>query len=499
MPVRPASACNRQGAAARRQQHGGSRVHFRAAPAASGPERKPVPVDPLPDSDDDQGEEDLALTLTPRTAQSALAAAPPSTDVEAKWWHVPDARIEELVHTLEDCGSSPEKSPRRLAKSASYSCPSSICRPLAASGKLKRQAMLSDTWPTDGDQTKLFAGSLTYGSADTCAAQEASQASPACGSSCIILPGSLAALTSPGMAQRPPFDNRASGKQCLSDFAESRTNWQTKPLRAQRPATAPLEKRLQGARAVRPGTLAKRPATASGCGRDRSTSRHDSRNSSSKLHGSTTTPMVHSGHRHVGISAHDRELIQLELAFHDNSDRVCILIHPDTRIGLDPGVRDPSDKTTLKGIISKLTGMPPHTQRLLNRGFDVGDDQATLRKVGISHGNTVTVHTKKDRAPSRDNVVLACTAKRLEKQQARKKQESRRASFSRDKETASMIMPKWGWGVPHNSAKTGIGFNNLGQNVNIRFENQHAWHEDEPGLLAIRASPVYTQPLEYVS
>merc|ERR1712039_1048055 len=106
----------------------------------------------------------------------------------------------------------------------------------------------------------------------------------------------------------------------------------------------------------------------------------------------------------------------VELAFHDNSDRVAILIHPDARMGPLAGSKNESDKSTLKGLIDQLTGIAVPNQRLMCRGFEIGNDNMTLRKLGVSHGSKVTVHERKHVKRDQVEVVLACTAKLLQKQ-----------------------------------------------------------------------------------
>jgi len=261
-----------------------------------------------------------------------------------------------------------------------------------------------------------------------------------------------------------------------------------------------------------PGVLspkkALRPASAGGETVTPKKRQAQSRVSISKISRGQTIPSAHTGHRHAAVSD-ERELIQVELAFYDNCDRICILIHPEARVGSDPGSSE-LEKMTLKGMISKLTGIPSGSQRLLCRGFDVSDDQMTLRKVGISHGNTVTVYPRKENKQNQDSVVLACTAKRIEKQQKHQQQDSRRAAClreSRKEKKGTMMMPKWGWSIPPDNTKLGRGYNDIGKNSSFRFENNHIWYDDNQGqpyhpdfrMMEIRSHPAYTQPVEFAS
>jgi hypothetical protein len=200
-------------------------------------------------------------------------------------------------------------------------------------------------------------------------------------------------------------------------------------------------------------------------------------------------------------SAADKDLIEVELAFQNSTERIFVLIHPDALMGSHPDSKSLSDKASLKGMIAKLTGVSASDQRLLCRGFDVSHDQKSLRKQGIGQGSTITVYNKKDWKRAQSDVVLACTAKLLQKQQSAQQQASRRASFAKSKKGASAkIRPKWGWGLPPSTTPARKGWHATGQDMTLRFEDHFTWQdaEETPNLSGIRSSPAFTQPLEYM-
>jgi len=511
---RPLSATTGRGITlSRSREKKGSRATFPKGPVDVAPQRvappflpthlqiaevtsQPRPVDPLPDSDEEtQGQEEV-LTLTPRWTLDLRG----SKHTEAKWWHVPDTQIQELVHntTMEDSCTSlqAEHSAHKLLRSRS--CPSSTsstCRAMGHVGQLKKSAQLSATWALDSEQSdavasrsgKLSSPSLPDALQNTIAGHVAPETFAV--SSTLLRDIRLQDAISQGLTwpfqDRRPFDIATSPKRSWTDAHLLLS--QTKSTSG---GSAPLEQTkvdcLSGV--TTPNTKTQRPANESRTGRN-------------KLTKPLTRPSTPSGHSHA--SEQESDLIEVELAFYKNSDRICVLISSEARVGLDPSSSEP-DKTTLKGIIAQLTGMPPSKQRLLCKGFDVSADQKTLRKVGISDGSTVTVYDKKDLKQSRNDVVLACTAKRLEKQQKLHQQDLRRASSlreSRREKKGMKIMPKWGWGIPADNSKTGSGYNDLGKLSSFRFENHHIWYDDldDSGLLEIRSHQTYTEPLEYVS
>merc|ERR1711971_346844 len=171
-------------------------------------------------------------------------------------------------------------------------------------------------------------------------------------------------------------------------------------------------------------------------------------------------------------------------------------------MGPSPGSNALFDKASLKGMIAKLTGISTSDQRLLCRGFDVSHDHKSLRQLGISHGSTVMVYDKKDWHRAQSDVVLACTAKLVQKQQAAQQQAKRRASFLKGKKgTSPKIMPKWGWGTPPSAASAKQGWHATGQDMSLRFEDHCSWRDTEetPSLSGIRAALTFTQPIELIA
>lgn len=494
----------------RSPEKAGSRVTFRDDPVDVAPQRiappflpkhmqtevplRPRPVDPRPDSDEETHTQEEVLTPTPRSTFYRG-----SKDGEAKWWHVPDMQIQEFVHTtMEDSCPSLQADPSAHKLLRSRSCPSSTsstCRAMGYVGQVKKPAQLNATLASDIEQNGAIASrsgqsdeALLLDPLQDAIAGHVAPETFAISSTLlrdIRLQHAIAQGLNWPLQDRRPFDNATSPKRPWTDAHLLLS--QTKSTSGE---STPLEQTKVGCLpgVTTPNTKTQRPASGG-------------RKSTNELAKPLTRPSTPSGHSHA--SGQESDLIQVELAFYNNSDRICVLISSEARVGLDPSSSEP-DKKTLKGIIAQLTGMPTSKQRLLCKGFDVSADQKTLRKVGISDGSLVTVYDKKDLKQSRPVVVLACTAKRLEKQQKNQQQDARRSSClreSRRESKGTKVMPKWGWGIPADKSKIGAGYNDLGKLSSFRFENNHIWYEDvaDAGLIQIRSHQAYTEPLAYVS
>lgn len=267
--------------------------------------------------------------------------------------------------------------------------------------------------------------------------------------------------------------------------------------------------------------LAQDLAAASGAQRSSSASRRArGRASFGGIGRSIPIPCANTGKRHVGIPGSD-ELIDIDLYFHESSDRVSIRLHPDTRIGPDippkpvrgaaasvpvgGAVTGDYESTptevamTLKGLVAQMTGLEPSQQRLLCRGFDVSMDQMTLRAYGITHGQTVMVHQKVLQVRGRKQPMLACTAKKTEKQERRKQQLQQYTAALKDR-SHTRIMPKW-FVQLNTKMYTKPGFPAPGeiQNPLLHFGNYDSWTADqaEPTLMHVRRGQTYNHPLEF--
>lgn len=172
-------------------------------------------------------------------------------------------------------------------------------------------------------------------------------------------------------------------------------------------------------------------------------------------------PCHRTGRRHAAAPKGDH-FINVFFHLMDNGLRFSLTVHPDLRIGPDQpppgniftekfglGARTngfelkaqsfdyrckqwasnprpnwvPSWTDNLKARIELATGVEVPRQRLLFHGSLIGADFTTLRVAGITHGNEIQVYAMKT-DPSRDfrntsGVVLASTAKRRETEEAR--------------------------------------------------------------------------------
>lgn len=541
MPFRPSSAPTRQGSALARKRPSelatpsstASRVQFREGLADTGPDlalrrpphlrpRSPArPKDPIPDSD----EEDKTLLLTPRSAAQLAGVSPSSRDPgESKWWHIPDTRIEEIVQTIEDDASTCPVSPKLLKSSSRPSAPSSTCRALINAG----QRQPKKTAPLNAAPSEM-SGSVNSPQGFCIATQDAATGhfdvdTYAVSSTMLrdirVRDSVAKGMTWPLQERRAKFDHITTPKRGWTEaelFLSSTKSLEDvgRPIvgrqmlgnllgesssvtNVDRPSTAPEPARLSSHNAKR----ALRPS--SGCIATRSRS--------FKEHGRVSCGKVPSrSSSFSGTSRSDaakdseRELIQVELAFYDNADRICILISPEARVGLDQASGLP-DKMTLKGMITKLTGIAAGDQRLLCKGFDVSDDQASLRKAGISHESIVMVYHRGEMSKKGADVVLACTAKKKDKEQKQKQQDSRRAVCLQDSrrqkkvKNQTALMPKWGWGIPPDNTLHGRGYNDIGAASSFKFENNHIWYDEIDFRLSdIRQSQTYTKPIEYAA
>jgi len=173
-------------------------------------------------------------------------------------------------------------------------------------------------------------------------------------------------------------------------------------------------------------------------------------------------PCARTGRRHRGL-LHSDEMITAYFHMMDTGTRFSLDIHPDLRIGPDQppsanrftekfglgactnGFADkahsfdykcrrwasnpqpswvPEWTESLKAKIEVTTGVPASRQHLLFNGCGVGSDSSTVRVCGITPGVELQIFIKK-KEPSRDlrSVVLACTAKRRETEDARQELE----------------------------------------------------------------------------
>lgn len=182
-------------------------------------------------------------------------------------------------------------------------------------------------------------------------------------------------------------------------------------------------------------------------------------------------------------------------------------------------------RDSLKGLIEELSGVAPEMQQLFCHGVRLGDsgsgDCETLKDFGVLHGHTVVVRTRRRSASdpgirTRQQPMLACTAKRREAEESRGRQERQRVVRAQegarrsgnsgasakvaDRQGCVSVMPKWqppsGVNFFGNTHK-GLDFHGDSRRPVHMFGDYHTWRpdEDDAAMMRIRARPAYTCPV----
>jgi len=159
----------------------------------------------------------------------------------------------------------------------------------------------------------------------------------------------------------------------------------------------------------------------------------------------------------------------------------------------------PSWTLSLKGIIEESTGFEVGRQRLLlHSGVHMSRDDWTVRSYGLRTGDTVHVHSQSVLASpcDRGGVVLACSAKRFERDERHRQREVLRTSLCETKQGSMLlrrsesdgvgicVMPKWiSQENPKLFSKAGHQREGLSASATslTYFGDFHVWHPDEDG------------------
>lgn len=227
--------------------------------------------------------------------------------------------------------------------------------------------------------------------------------------------------------------------------------------------------------------------------------------------------------------------IEVTIRFHETSDQVTISVNPNFRLSPGdnssfqenpddvvsgrsrkvyfgvPNCQDEPKKTSsFKGLISEISGIPVENQRFFCNGVRIEGNRGTLRDHGITHGSTVLLRTCKDPScKDRDKVVLACTAKKQQRDQMWIEHEKhvtkgRARGEKRHLSDGTLVMPKWQpssalnyFGPTHR----GLDFHGDSKAPVHQFGDYHVYRgdDDDRGLMRIRKGLAYTTPIEYIT
>lgn len=260
-----------------------------------------------------------------------------------------------------------------------------------------------------------------------------------------------------------------------------------------------------------------------------------------RLSRSDPIPCVHTGRRHTAASK-SQELITVYVDVPDVQGAMAIIVHPDTRIGPDkapapnrfhdvfgrgastkgfldkkksydykrrvwgPTVREgfrPAWEESLKGLIEDITGIAVEKQRLLYHGSPIRCDEMTVRSYGITHGQTVTLALKKEHVVGRDEVMLACTAKAKTLEETTKTLHTmlsklntvKKADLVKDR-SPPRAMPKMVFHqLPNHFSETGSGREYKGGKCPFKqFGEYGTWHQDQfdAKMTRLREGPTFS-------
>mmetsp|Transcript_16560 Transcript_16560/g.30668 ORF Transcript_16560/g.30668 Transcript_16560/m.30668 type:complete len:494 (+) Transcript_16560:90-1571(+) len=488
MPLcRPRSAPTRTGVRRGRRPGSSQNVRFTSDDLSFLPRAEGRGMSP--DSEDDEEEVPSWPSNTMLSGFADMSgfahAEEDDSTVDSKWWHVSDKRIQELVKcmsqkpkgkpvvdTISDSLLS-ETQPLVVASSsvagttgampsAMSTVPCCPCRGMVSAGRLRRDPLAD--WPPD-QASKL---------------QDATQSLGATWPLDASAQLNLSFKSLPGAGNKTATSLASSAKTLAPDYSLMKESpFLRRPLH-HNDLLEQLHEDLELQRQERED-LTQLPA-----GRSPSSRRVHGQVGLKDLARRLPMPCPTTGRRHGGLLRSD-ELIDIDLYFHKDSDRVTIRLHPDTRIG--------PDQLSLKGLIFEMTGIEPSAQRLKCRNFDVSMDKMTLRAYGISQGQTVIVHHKVRRARGRKHPsLLACTAKKVENQERREQHLQRMAAAVQEQPDA-WLMPKWLMQPKPKDCLTGMPPRDPRD-----FEAYDDLHQDmqvEPRLLDFRSGQAYTQQMQF--
>jgi len=209
-----------------------------------------------------------------------------------------------------------------------------------------------------------------------------------------------------------------------------------------------------------------------------------------------------------------------------SSDKLILRLDPDLHIGSccspshDPNdiLSSPDSKThlprsspSLKSDIAQSLGIDAAHIRLMFRGSPLGDEEKTLKCYGINDGDTVHLRVHRTASVGRNEVVLACAAKKCLERGEQEKDEklcmrpfamqspSTKARVSeRCAQNGAVLMPKWvSQDHPKLFAPVGAGIDGRGgDRAFVDFNSQGIWNapvdhpngrgQDQYGLQRVR-------------
>lgn len=260
-------------------------------------------------------------------------------------------------------------------------------------------------------------------------------------------------------------------------------------------------------------------------------------------------PCHRTGRRHAAAPKGD-DMITVYFQIMDNGTRFSLIVHPDMRIGPDQappsnrfteqfglGARTngfdlkaqsfdyryrrwaknprpnwvPSWSDCLKAQIEKATGIEIARQRLLFHGCQLASDVATVRTCGITPGVELQVFTKREPARDQRGITLACTAKRREVEELRREHETCRQKMEAAARSASAtqkaalgdavpkqcVMPPWvSQEIPNIIGRNEAAGAGTKLKPYLSFEEHPVWRPDieDHRLQRIRSLPSYTSP-----
>lgn len=173
-----------------------------------------------------------------------------------------------------------------------------------------------------------------------------------------------------------------------------------------------------------------------------------------------------------------------------SADRVALRMLPDLPVGpasssstsaadnTNTPCEDSEDaRSSLKAEIAKVFGIQLQQVRLTFRGSPISDNEKTLKCYGITEGETVHVRIQRAHSAGRDDVLLACPARKSREDLEQHKDEklwmrsfgmqsltSQARIKQRCSENDAVLLPKWiSEEQPHLFAPVGVGIDGHGE------------------------------------
>lgn len=207
-----------------------------------------------------------------------------------------------------------------------------------------------------------------------------------------------------------------------------------------------------------------------------------------------------------------------------SSDKLIFRVKPELRIGMagaacDNCQKDVDRDPSFKCEIAKTLGIEASTIRLMFRGCPLASDDRTLRSCGISDGDIVHLRIVSTTLVGRDDVMLACAAKKrmqdaewakdemlFMRPYAMQSSSSRSRLQQRCEQNGVVLMPKWvSQDNPKLFAPVGVGMDDHGGDCAFEaFNMKGIWHppvdhpnqrgQNQYGLQRVRDSIMAKRP-----